>query len=335
MMGKTLRYVSALGILGAAAAGWATGCSSDKNNASGAKSGSDAGNVADSSPGATADGAGGDGGGQGTDGASSFTYTLIDDMETTTHGPIELDAGITPPETPAYWFNFGASKPEDAGPPLDTADPPLTEFVFTALPTPHTTLNNIVSQHAAHEACSLDQLYDVCGIGVEFAQLPDAGDGGDVDATIEDAGADGDAAPPIPEHTVPFDISAYKGISFWGRTATGADAGGLDVKVLFPDTDTDPRGGVCNSSVARASGPTDLSQCYNSYAEDLTFTGDWQQFFVMFSDLAIDPLFGYQGAQPWSGTNVYGINWQAQDNLMPDAGPQPFDVWIDDVYFIR
>jgi hypothetical protein len=238
-------------------------------------------------------------------------------METTTHGPIELDAGYTSPEAPAYWFNEGVTKPAEAGPPLDTADPPIGMFTFTALPAATTTLNGKTSHRAAHEACTLNVLYDVCAFGLEFAQVPDA-----------DAAA-------LPAVTVPFDISAYRGITFWGRTDTAGDAGALDVKVLFPDTDTDPRGGVCNGPQAGANGPNDVSQCFNSYAVHLSFTAQWHEFTVMFSDLVIDPTFGYQNPSPFTGTNVYGINWQAQDTATPDSTKQSMDVWVDDVYFIR
>ena len=373
-MSKTLRRASAVWIAGAVAAVWAGGCSSSGTESPPA--GSSGSSKASSSSSQSSSGASSSGGGSDSGG---FTYTLIDDMETTTHGPIEY-AGVMPPESPGYWFNFGATAPGD------TATPPLMSFMFTALPSPTTTLNGKTSMHAAYQACSLNGQYDVCGLGFEFAQVvEDAGEGSEAgeepgdatdaavstvdaashdasdganhdassagDATvhdvsdgaiadassisIEDSGGDsGDAAPPIPKVTVPFDISQYKGITFWGKT-TGADAAGLDVKVLFPDTDTDPRGGVCNSAAAGAAGPTDTMQCFNSYAEHVTFTGDWQQFTVMYTDLMIDPLFGYQNPQPWSGTNVYGIYWQAQDNNVPDSGPLPMDFWVDDVYFIQ
>jgi hypothetical protein len=319
-------------ILGTAAA-WGVGCSSSSNNP---PPKGDAGATPDGSTSTTPDG--GDGGtGPGPDGGdagTSLTYVLLDDFETTTHGPIELDAGFDAGESPAYWYNFGASKLPEAGPPLDTADPPLQSFVFSAVTPPTTTLNGKASAHAAHEACSLDQQYDVCGIGVEFAQVvaPDAGDGAApmTDASVDDAG---DAAPPIPKVTVPFDISRYKGITFWGRTEVD-DAGGVDLKVAFPNTQTDPRGGVCNSAVARASGPNDTSQCYNSYAVHVSLTGEWQQFTVMFTDLQTES-FGYVTPVAFTGQDVYGINWQEQDNFLADAGSQPMDLWIDDVYFIE
>ncbi len=338
-MSKTLRFASALLILGGAAGSGSVGCSSSGTGSSGG--GHDAGQPDGAQPGTD----GGDGGASQPDGDASQapSYVLIDDMETTTHGPIEL-TGIPSSDSPGYWFNFGANKLLEAGPPPDMADPPIMSFAFSALPAPTTTLNGKTSNHAAHQSCTLNSLYDVCGIGMEFAQVnaPDAGDGGAVVDASAGAGDAGDAGPSIPKVTIPFDISRYKGITFWGRTTTSTDDAGLTmVKVLFPDTDTDPRGGVCNSALARASGPDDTSQCYNSYALSFAFTSDWQQFTVMFDDpnFSIASTFGYQGdgggPPPWTGTNVYGINWQAQDNAMPDADGVATDLWIDDVYFIE
>ncbi len=355
-MSQRLLYALALAIVSAAAIGWSAGCSSDSG--AGNPQGPDAGNGSDAkSPEAPDSSVKKGDGGSSSDGgaaeAASFTYVLIDDMETTTHGPIEL-AGVSPPLTPGYWFNFGAAK-ADAG---DMATPPILAFMFTALASPTTTYNGAMSAHAAHQFCALTGQYDVCGLGFEFAQVtdPDAGIGGgagapndaasgasdapsardaaSADASVQNTGSDGgDAGPPIPKITVPFDISQYKGIVFWAKTA--GDAGTLDLKVQFPDTDTDPRGGVCNGVAAGASGPNDTFACYNSYAVHEMITGDWQEYTLLFTDLAIDPTFGFQMPAPWDGKKVYGINWQAQKNSVADGGVETEDFWVDDVYFIK
>ena len=253
-------------------------------------------------------------------GDPNSTYVLIDDMETTTHGPIELATGIAPPLWPGYWWNSGASYATDAG--TDTSDPPQHSFVFSALPAPTNTLDCKASAHAARQSCTLNGLYDTCGVGFEFAQVPD----GDAGATISNTAASdaGDG----PRVTVPFDISRYKAITFWGMTTTpDPTAGSLQVKVSFPDTDTDPRGQVCNG------GGGNTSMCYNSYAEYLDFTTSWQEFTVLLgaaSDgIGIDKTWGYQGAQ-WIPTQVYGINWQAQRNVSPDkAPPLKTEIWVE------
>jgi hypothetical protein len=263
-------------------------------------------------------------------GAPDPRHVLIDDMETTTHGPIQLATGFSAPLTQGYWYNSGASYGGDAGVAADTSNPPQMAFVFSALTSPTTTLNCKPSAKAAHQFCTLNGLYDTCGVGFEFAQLPDV-----------DAGADpADAGEGAPRYTIPFDISRYKAVTFWGMTTTpDPDKGSLDVKMSFPDTDTDPRGQVCNG------GGGNTSRCYNSYAATFKFTTSWQQFTVTLDagdggapaagGIAIDPSWGFQGAQ-WIPTQVYGINWQAQRNTAPgDAPPLMTDIWVDDVYFVE
>jgi len=375
---KSPQQVGTGGIQGGQGSG---GKSSSGGSGSGGSSSGSGGSPADAGPmdkagdQANSDGAPADAGCQAS--ASTGTTVLIDDMETTTHGPIQL-AGIEAPLLPGYWYNSGASYVDDGGVASDdTSNPPQGTFVFTALPTPTKTLNcEKTSTYAAHQACSLNGLYDTCGVGFEFAQKPDA-DAGVTSSDPGDAGAGGAGAaagaggqgasggrggshgaggaggqggsdvggagggPSVPVMTVPFDISRYKALTFWGMTTTpDPTTGSLHVKVQFPDPDTDPRGQVCNG------GSTDNSLCYNSYAAYFEFTTSWQQFTVLLDaggdsgvapagGLSIDPSWGNQRAQ-WTPTQVYGVNWQAQRNTAPDAGPTLMtDIWIDDVYFVE
>jgi len=166
------------------------------------------------------------------------------------------------------------------------------------------------------------------------------GDAGAPTASNTSASDAGDAGASIPMVTVPFDISRYKAITFWGMTTTpDPTTGSMQVKVQFPDTDTDPRGEICNG------GGGNTSMCYNSYAAYLNFTTSWQEFTVLLDTgnggvppaggIAIDTTWGYQQAQ-WIPTQVYGINWQAQRNIGPNAGPPlKTEIWVDDVYFVE
>ena len=380
-MSKALRNTVLWGILGATAFAWAPGCSS--GNTSPAPSGSSGATGSSTGTsgqtGSAGSGSTGSGTGTGTssgttsvtdggaDAGPNYTYTLIDDMETTTHGPIEY-AGIMPPETPAYWFNFGGTATGDV------MMPPYQSFVFSAFDPPTTTYMGKTSEHAAHQVCALNGQYDVCGIGMEFAQVdeedagPDAGcvvaspeagvstpsssdasasDAAVADASIHDASASdastssadgGDAGSnaglPICKVTVPFDISQYTGVAFWAKAGDLGDAGSVSLKVIFPDPDTDPRGGVCNSSTAGAAGPTDTSQCYNSYAYSAPLYGDWQEIIVRFDQLALGN-FGYSTPNPFNEKQVYGINFQLQDSDPAGSPTDNFDFWIDDLYFIK
>jgi len=285
--------------------------------------------------------------------ALSGTTVLIDDMETTTNGPIQLNEGIAAPLSQGYWYNSGANYVADGGAAGDMSTPPQGSFVFTALPSSTTTLDcKKASTHAAHQSCLLNGLYDTCGVGFEFAQKDDpkadAGAGASGDAGAGGAGGKSDAGPSIPKVTIPFDISRYKAVTFWGKTTTPDPmTGSMQVKISFPDTDTDPRGQVCNG------GGTSSSDCYNSYAAYFYFTTEWQQFTVKLdagvggvspgngsdgkavNGIAIDSTWGNQFAE-WLPKEVYGINWQAQRNVAPDAGPPLMtDIWVDDVYFVE
>lgn len=265
-------------------------------------------------------------------GALPSNYVVIDDMETTTHGPIQFSTGIVAPLTQGYWYNSGASYVGTDGGASDTSNPPQMSFVFSPLPSQTTTAGCHVSKMAARQSCTLNGLYDTCGLGFEFAQKPDPN---------ADAGAPaGDAGMGEPKLTVPFDISRYKAVTFWGMTTTPDPMkGSMQVKISFPDTDTDPRGQICNG------GGGNTSKCYNSYAANFAFTTTWQKFTVMLdpgmdgvppaNGIAIDPSWGYQQAK-WIPTEVYGVNWQAQRNVGPDeAPPLMTDIWIDDVYFLE
>ena len=59
-------------------------------------------------------------------------------------------------------------------------------------------MNCKASAHAARQSCALNGLYDTCGVGFEFAQVPDGDAGANV--LVGDAG--------IPTITVPFDRKA-------------------------------------------------------------------------------------------------------------------------------
>jgi hypothetical protein len=59
-------------------------------------------------------------------GDPNATCVLIDDMETTTHGPIELDTGIAAPLLAGYWYNSGASYFSDAG--ADSSNPTIRHY---------------------------------------------------------------------------------------------------------------------------------------------------------------------------------------------------------------
>jgi alpha-L-arabinofuranosidase len=119
----------------------------------------------------------------GADGGSAAkAHVLIDDMETTTSGPISLDMGSTG-AAPGSWF--GLVSP---GSTANTVSP--SPFAFSALEAPHQTLGSVNSAHATHIACSINDQYGYCQTGFGFT------------------GSNG-----------PFDISKYAGMTFWARSS--------------------------------------------------------------------------------------------------------------------
>jgi hypothetical protein len=105
----------------------------------------------------------------------------------------------------------------------------------------------------------------------------------------------------------PYVASAYTGFVFWGRT--GGDAGTTTVRFQVTSTNT-------------ASLPF-------TYGENLTFSPNWTQFVVHYSDLT--PPVWYLGD---AGTPTFtdsaaliACQFQLGENIA-------FDVWVDDVYFL-
>ena len=263
-------------------------------------------------------------------------YVLIDDMETTTHGPILFSTGITDPLTQGYWYNSGAAYDGSEGGVSDTSDPPQMSFMFSALPAQMFTAGCNLSKSAARQFCTLNGLYDTCGVGFEFAQEPDP----NPDAGALSAADPADAGVGEPKLTVPFDISRYKAITFWGMTTTPDPiTGSLQVKVQLPDTDTDPRGQICNG------GGGNTSKCYNSYAAYLEFKTTWQQFTVLLDPASTASLrkaaspstkLGATSRRSGSRPRSTASTGRRRGTWARTEGPPLMtDIWVDDVYFVE
>jgi hypothetical protein len=116
--------------------------------------------------------------------------------------------------------------------------------------------------------------------------------------------------------TATYDASAYVGFVFWGRTG-GTTTDGV-VRILVPDANTDPRGMVCTT-------------CYEYLGADLSFTATWQQFTVMYTDLAQQNP-GVPVETTLDAAAVYGVQFQVSTKAPPD---EAFDILVDDIYFIK
>jgi len=107
-----------------------------------------------------------------------------------------------------------------------------------------------------------------------------------------------------------IDASGYSGVSFWAAVGPGSVTP-FELPVGVTTLDVAWNGGVC-------------TKCMDFYRKRVTLSTRWQQVVLRFEDLEQS---GYGLPQtPLNRAELVGfIIW-------PD---QPFDVWIDDVHFIR
>jgi hypothetical protein len=218
---------------------------------------------------------------------------------------VVVQAG-TPPRN-GYWFTYGD--------PTCTQLVPANGAMYLPMvpPTPSPGPSGNTAIHAQWNGCSEWG----AGIGADLAQ-PAAADGGMYDGP-----------------KVPYDLTGYKGVVFWGRTDPAADNkfrvklnmrretkiadGGTGATAEFFCDENDPAIGV--------------GKCSDAWGQTFTLpiAGNWSQVVVMFSDTAKFRQEGWGKAFPWNPADVTSIQIQSQGT----ETSQPFDVWIDDVYLIK
>jgi hypothetical protein len=107
----------------------------------------------------------------------------------------------------------------------------------------------------------------------------------------------------------PYDASAYAGVTFWARAETAAA-----VTLVLPNKDTDAAGDTC-------------VVCDHHYLRALTLTTTWQRYTVLFSELSLEP-----GGDPvptaFAADGVVSVQFRFNPGSV-------YDVWIDDVAFVR
>jgi hypothetical protein len=119
---------------------------------------------------------------------------------------------------------------------------------------------------------------------------------------------------------VRYNVSAYKGITFWAMAAAGSD-NKLRMKIsMFKDVKVEDGGGCVESAT---------NKCSDDYGWvfDLPTNGTWAQVNVVFSDTTKFKQEGWGAVFAWDPTDVTSIQIQSRD-----AG-ESYDFWIDDMYF--
>lgn len=111
-----------------------------------------------------------------------------------------------------------------------------------------------------------------------------------------------------------YDASAYRGISFWARAEGTAPQ---RFRFQLADSSTDIIGGSCTSATS----------CGDHFGADLFVGSTWRRFELPFAQLTpTNPEAGH--AREVDATTLYTV-------LVTFAPGNAFDLWIDDVAFLR
>ena len=110
-----------------------------------------------------------------------------------------------------------------------------------------------------------------------------------------------------------YDASRFVGISFFARHGAGS---AWRIRVQFPDGNTDPDGGVCG-------------QCFNDFGATIDLTEDWTKYTVLFDSLGQTGDWGTPHPERIDRSKLFGIQFRVKNV------DEPFDIWIDDIAFVR
>ncbi|MEI9950468.1 MAG: hypothetical protein WDO74_16160 [Pseudomonadota bacterium] len=114
----------------------------------------------------------------------------------------------------------------------------------------------------------------------------------------------------------PYDVSAYRGIRFYAKIASGTTA---TVKVLLPNIYSDADGGKCDDTVS-------TKRCGDHLFKSVSgLKTTWDVYEVKFSDFTQQPFGLPQPA--FDPTGVYSVQFTLANKLA-------IDLWLDDVSFI-
>jgi hypothetical protein len=307
-----------------AALGLAAACSSNNNNNGGSSSTNNTSTSGQNSSGSTSSGSSGTSSATGSSTAAGLT---IDD-QSSTGSAISLKAPSG--ESPGTWFTYGSDSGSQTTPgangqaisPKQYAGYTFAAITPAAMPTGGPTISKA--------ACLSSSGFDGYSVGEGFhfvAKLP--------------AGAGPDSG--IDAQPVPYDVSAYTGISFWAMGAS--DAGAYQFRVKFPDdqTDGDPFAAPGNPygnppSACYGDSSTDTSLCFDDFSEDLAVPSTWSQVTIKFATDLGQHAFGEAFAGGIDLHHVYGIEFEVEGLGAPggDAGLAPgFNFCVAQIAFTQ
>jgi hypothetical protein len=262
--------------------------------------------------------------------AADPAYTRIDDMEGGTGRIAWTPENPTQGALPGHWVSYADIQCERLEPMPEWAEGGDV-FSYSALPEAHETLGGEPSAHAARLRTT-EELYNTwgAGMGFQFSEPPPG-----TDTTLVNRPCT-NAMQRVEYPAAPVDLREHSGIVFWAKAS--AEAGATTLLVQLQDTNTDPRGGVCDPT------PNSAEACHNGFGALLELSDSFVRYELDFSELAQNPLWGHRPKPSvLDAEHVYGLYFQIDTPGGTCIPPivclgEPvlsFDLWIDDLYFVK
>ncbi len=152
-------------------------------------------------------------------------------------------------------------------------------------------------------------------------------DANDVEAAAVDGGGNADQCKDgtYPFTAVLYNASAHQGLSFWARAPDTRTAPPI-LELLVSDKRTSPVGGVCDPCLSGGAGA-----CNDDFGYPTLLTAQWQQYVVLFSQLAKSGWSGSRGTLDL--TTIGGVSFALQTQLN-GAPLSPFRIQIAYVQWV-
>lgn len=120
-----------------------------------------------------------------------------------------------------------------------------------------------------------------------------------------------------------YDASAYTGIALRAKAAKA----GTQLRVTLSDANTAPEGGVCVDTTDR----TNRSRCGDYFGAQITLGTDWQDFVMPFKTMT-QRGWGLAVTTGLAAKQVYTFRAVVAGDA---AAPVSFELWLDDIRFVK
>ena len=262
----------------------------------------------------------------------AIEYVKIDDMEKAS-GRIRFSPEVPlPGALPGRWVSYADVQCERLFPVPEWAEDERRGWSYGDLVEPRQSLTGSASKRAARLRTT-EPLEDTwgAGMGFQFSEPPRGSH-----TTLVTRPCTNGMLRDLEYPAAPVDLREYSSLVFWAKGS--ANTGVTTVLVQFQDSNTDPRGGVCDPS------PSAADACENGFGVSLTLGETFTRYTVDLAELGQNPAWGYRPEPSvFDAERVYGLAFQmGTPSENRDASSErlaastlEFDLWVDDLYFVR